>query len=145
MASTTGTRKDPFLAFRFEVSFGSRQGGFSECTGLGLEIEVQEYVEGGVNDFVHKFPTRVKLGNLTLKRGVLDASLWEWCTEVVPGKLSLVNGTIQVLGADAAVVMKWEVQNAFPVKIQGPDLNAGQSSVAVETLEICHQGLVRIQ
>ncbi len=139
----TGKRKDPFPAFRFEITIDDEPaGGFSECSGLQLETEVHDYQEGGVNDFVHKFPTRVKQSNLVLKRGIVDRRLWDWYYALVEGTVDLRGGSIMVRDpAGDKVLVKWEFAGAFPCKWQGPDLNATQNNVAVETLELCHQGL----
>lgn len=134
--------KDPFPAFRFKI-LGAGAGGFSECSGLGLEIEVLDHHEGGVNDHVHKLPTRVMQGNVTLKRGVVDASLWKWCASIVPGRVDQRSVTIKLLDESGAEALSWQLKDAFPVRIQGPDFGAGQSNVAVETLEICHQGFLK--
>ncbi len=139
----TGKRHDPFPAFRFEVTLDDEPaGGFSECTGLQLETEVQDYQEGGLNEFVRKFPTRVKQSNLVLKRGIVDRRLWDWYYALAEGKVDLRGGSILVRDpAGDEVLVRWEFVDAFPCKWQGPDLNATQNNVAVETLELCHQGL----
>jgi phage tail-like protein len=141
----TGTRNDPFLAFRFEITLDDLSGGgFSECAGLQLETEVQEYVEGGLNTHVRKFPTRTKQVNLTLKRGIVDRALWDWYYDLTQGRVRFRNGAILVRDPSGGqVVMEWQFRRAFPCKWLGPDLNATQSNVAVETLELCHHGLER--
>jgi phage tail-like protein len=141
----TGARQDPILAFRFEVSLDDLPvGGFSECSGLQLETEVQDYAEGGRNDVLLKFPTRTKQTNLTLKRGIVDRSLWDWYYDLTQGTVQFRSGSILVRDPSGdQVVAEWQFQRAFPCKWVGPDLNAGQSSVAVETLELCHRGLDR--
>ncbi len=143
--ASTGSRHDPFGAFRFKVTVdGVVAGGFSECSGLALETEVFEYKEGGVNDLVHRLPTRVKQGNLTLKRGVVDSALWGWFAAAVPGKISLKSGSVEIFDPSGReTVASWDFLDAYPRKVQGPDLNAGQSAVAVETVEIVHHGLER--
>lgn len=141
----TGARTDPFFAFRFEIKLdGEVSGGFSECSGLQLETEVQDYAEGGLNTHLHKFPTRTKQSNITLKRGIVDSRLWDWYYNMTQGQIEFRNGSIAVYSAsNDEMVMEWQFQLAFPSKWQGPDLNASQSNVAVETLEITHQGLER--
>jgi len=141
----TGARNDPFLAFRFEVRLDDLAvGGFSECSGLQLETEVHDYAEGGLNTHVRKFPTRTKQINITLKRGIVDRELWDWYYALTQGEVRFRNGSIIVRDPSGAqVVMEWQFRRAFPCKWIGPDLNATQSSVAVETLELCHQGLER--
>lgn len=139
----TGSRTDPFLAFRFEVRLDDLAvGGFSECSGLALETEVQDYPEGGLNGTLHRFPGRTRQTNLVLKRGIVDRVLWDWYFRLTQGTVELRNGSVAVLDPSGGeVVAEWQFRGAFPCKWQGPDLNAAQSSVAVETLEICHQGL----
>jgi len=142
-----GARKDPFLAFRFEVRLDDLPvAGFSECSGLQLETKVQDYAEGGLNSYVRKFPTRTKQTNITLKRGIVDRDLWNWYWELTQGRVRFRNGSIVVRDPSGEeAVMEWQFRQAFPCKWTGPELNAAQSNVAVETLELCHQGLERRQ
>lgn len=144
MASTSD-RVDPFSAFRFEIRIDALAvGGFSECTGLQLETEVQEYAEGGLNTHVHKFRTRVKQSNITLKRGIADRLLYDWTESFRNGGADFKNGSILVhdpSGKEAKI--EWQFRKAFPCKWIGPDLNASQASIAMETFELCHQGLNR--
>jgi phage tail-like protein len=135
-------RPDPVGELRFKVELpGIELGRFRECTGLAAEIECKDYNEGGVNDHVHKLPTRMKYPNLVLKRGVTfeDALLkWLWKTQ---REAQLVNVTISLIGPDGRPVRSWAFAEAFPVKWTGPTLNASSNSVATETLEIVHAGL----
>ncbi len=141
----SGSRSDPYLAFRFEVRLDEMPvAGFSECSGLQVEVEVQDYNEGGQNSFVHKFPGRTKQTNLTLKRGIVDSSLWQWHYDLTQGQVKFRNGSVVVRDpSGGSVVMEWTFTKAFPVKWVGPELNATQNSVAVETLELVHHGLKR--
>ena len=143
----TADRQDPILAFRYSITLDDMDaGGFSECSGIQLETEVQDYPEGGLNTHIRKFPTRTKQSNITLKRGIVDLALWEWYDALVNGDVQLRNGSIVVHDPSGSEdVAEWEFTQAFPCKWQGPDLNASQSSVAVETLELCHEGLKRIR
>ena len=143
----TGSRNDPFLAFRFEVDLDNfAVSGFSECSGLQLETEVQDYAEGGQNTFIHKFPGRTRQANLQFKRGIVDRKVWDWYYGVTQGQVVFRNGSVRVFDATGGqVVMEWQFRNAFPCKWIGPGLNAAQSNIAVEMLEICHQGLERTQ
>ena len=143
----TNARNDPFLAFRFEIRLDDLPpAGFSECTGLQLETEVQDYPEGGLNAYLLKFPGRTKQANLTLRRGIVDRQLWDWYYDITQGVVKLRNGTIAVHDpAGRDLVMEWRFWRAFPTKWSGPDLNAIQNNIAVETLELCHQGLERSQ
>lgn len=143
----TDSRNDPFLAFRFEVKLDNLSvGGFSECSGLQLETEVKEYHEGGLNTHLRKFPTSTKQANITLKRGIVDKELWDWYYDLTQGQVQFRSGSVVVRDSSGnRVEMEWQFSRAFPCKWLGPDLNAAQSSVAVETLELCHQGLERRQ
>lgn len=139
-------RVDPFVAFRFEVHLDDLPvAGFSECTGLQLETEVQDHLEGGQNTFVWKFPTRTKQSNLVLKRGIVDRAMWDWYWDLTRGIVLKKTGAVVVRDPSGSdVVMEWQFREAFPSKWTGPELNASQNNVAVETLELVHQGLERI-
>lgn len=139
----SGTSTDPLVAFRFEVVFDALAfGGFSECSGLGLEVQVQDYPEGGKNDAVHKLPSRGAQTNVVLKRGVVDRKLFDWLFAHSRGAVAPVTVSIRVLHPDSGqVAAELRLTKAFPCKWTGPELNAAQSGVAVETLELCHQGI----
>jgi phage tail-like protein len=141
----SNSRQDPFLVFKFALKFDEQSyGGFSECSGLNLETQTQDYLEGGRNDHALKFPTRTVQSNLVLKRGVVDRKLWDWYDQVVQGQVATKNVTVLVYDASGAtVVMEYRLRSAFPCKWTGPELNASQNNAAVETLELCHQGLER--
>jgi phage tail-like protein len=142
----TAARNDPIPVFRFEVSLGNVPvGGFSDCTGLQIETEVFDYPEGGRNTHLLKFPTRTKQSPITLKRGIVDRRLWDWYWDLTQGRVHFRSGAIRVREPSGArVVMEWRFERAFPSKWTGPELNAAQSSVAVESLELVHEGLKRV-
>jgi phage tail-like protein len=133
---------DPVAELRFKVDVkGVSIGRFSECTGIAVEVETKDYMEGGSNDFVHKLPTRIKYPNIVLKRGVTheDALLkWFWDSRTAVQRKEM---TITLLGPGAAPVRTWAFLNAYPVKWTGPNLKAGSNAVATETLEVVHNGL----
>ena len=141
----SGARSDPFSAFRFNVTFDDLPpGGFSACSGLQMETEVLDFIEGGVNSHTWKSATRSKQMNLTLKRGIVNKVLWDWYHDITIGKMKFRNGTITVLdSAGVSAVLEFQVLQAFPVKWIGPELDAAQNNLAVETLELAHQGLER--
>lgn len=138
-----GKRTDPFVAFRFDLLFDQESfGGFSECSGLNLETQTQEYLEGGVNDHAHKLPTRTVQSNVVLKRGIVNRRLWEWYFKMVQGRVEKKSVSIRVLDPSGSdVVLELRLKDAFPCKWNGPELSASQNNLAVETLELCHQGL----
>jgi phage tail-like protein len=144
----TGERVDPFPAFNFVVqlieSNGSRRtvAGFSECGGLESTLEVEEYREGGVNDRIHKFPSRFSFANITLKRGItLDPLLRQWHRNLLQGRSERRDGLIVLLNETREPVLAWKFERGLPVKWTGPNLNAGQNEASIETLEIAHERL----
>jgi phage tail-like protein len=141
-----GQRTDPFLAFNFLVEIDDLVvGGFSEVSGLQVEIEVHDYREGGLNEYIHKLagPTRYP-SNLTLKRGLMDTDvLGSWLAQVTQGVVQRRNGSIVLLDATGQEAARWNFTAAYPVRWKGPDLQASSSAVAVETLELAHHGLTR--
>jgi phage tail-like protein len=143
--SETGRRIDPVPAFRFTVTFDDLPpGGFSDCSGLQMETEVQEYAEGGLNTHTWRMPGRTKQGNVTFKRGIVNKVLWDWHQGIAEGDFKSRNCTIIVhdpSGSDE--VLEFQLVDAFPSKWVGPELGAGQNNLAIETMEVAHQGLVR--
>jgi phage tail-like protein len=138
-------RVDPALTFRFAVTFdGLPPVGFSDCNGIQMDTEVHEQVEGGLNTHTWRFVTRSKQSNLTLKRGIVNRVLWDWYHDITIGKMQFRNATIAVLDAAGTDhVIEFQLLQAFPIKWVGPELSAAQSTIAVETIEIAHQGLER--
>ena len=145
-ANMLGIRADPYQVFNFFVEIeGILAGGFSDCTGLQVETEVQDYAEGGLNDYVHRFRGRTKYPPLVLKHGLtMIDGLWQWHQDVaVNGQVDRKNGTIYLLNRMRIPVLWWDFKNAFPTKWTGPDLRANSSEVAIESVELSHQGLSR--
>jgi phage tail-like protein len=136
---------DPFLSFRFHIEIGNLEvGEFSEVTGLQAEVEVFEYREGGVNDFIHKLagPARYP-SNLILKHGLMDADqIWKWHRQILRGDIKRTNVSILLMDEEGRAKWLWEFKDAYPVKWSGPDLRAGTAEVAVETLELAHRGFL---
>jgi phage tail-like protein len=118
--------------------------GFSECSGLEATLEVIDYKEGGVNEYVHKFPTRASHANITLKHGViyLYDDLWSWHYDFVQGKGKRKDGLVTLLDESRKPAKVWKFKRGIPMKWSGPALNASQSNVAIESLEIAHEGLI---
>jgi phage tail-like protein len=141
-----GSRADPYLTCNFLVEIeGLVVGGFSEVTGLQTEVEIQEYREGGENDYVHRLagPRRYPT-NLVLRRGLTtDDTLWRWHQEVKWGRVRRRNGSIVLLDSAGEERWRWNFVGAYPIRWTGPDLRAGTTEVAVESVELVHQGLVR--
>jgi phage tail-like protein len=136
-------RKDPYLSFRFLVEInGLIVGGFSEVSGLQAETKIEEIREGGVNDYVHKLPKITEYLNISLKRGITDSDeLWKWHQDVVNGKVERKTVSVILMDSERNEKWRWYFEHAYPVKWTGPDLKADNSAVAVETLELAHNGL----
>jgi phage tail-like protein len=139
-------RNDPYKAFNFLVEIeGIAQAAFSEVSGLESETAVIEYRAGGekVNS-ARKLPGLTKFGNIILRRGVTqDAELWNWRKSIVDGDIDRRNGTIVLLDDKRNEVMRWNFRNGWICRWEGPTLNARANEVAIETIEIAHEGLER--
>lgn len=146
--------------FRFRITLQRKQasdgpttvghGGFQECSGLDIEMEVNEYLEGGRNNAVVQRAGRAKYPRLILKRGMLhapgelaDATAWQWIMDVTDGvrPIRRYDGDIEVLGFDQAVVAHWRFVRGLPAKVVGPQLNGRTGDIAVEELHIAHEGI----
>jgi phage tail-like protein len=138
-----GKRIDPYGQFNFLVEIdGVVQGGFSECSGLTTDTNVIEYREGQEITTTRKLPGLMKYNNIVLKRGwTQDRKLWDWRKKVIDGKTERQSGTVVLLGEDRSPVLRWNFREGWPSKWEGPALNAKTSEVAIETLEIAHEGL----
>jgi phage tail-like protein len=124
-------------------------GAFQECTGLDVEMDVQEYLEGGRNDGVIRRVGRAKYQSLVLKRGMfyaggaVNGDLWAWFQAVVSGiqPVPRYDGIVEVMSVGDTVVARWGFERGLPQKITGPQLNARTGEVAIEELHIAHEGL----
>jgi len=136
----------PLLKFHFVVSWGGARIGFTEVSGLEAETEIVEYREGASKEYSKvKMPGMQKFGNITLKRGTFlgDNNFFEWWkTTQVLGKPERRDIIISLLNEEHEPVMNWKVKNAFPTKMQATDLKADANEVAIETLELAHEGIV---
>ena len=149
---------NPLPGFNFGVAFGETEqpacaiagggitaliAGFQEITGLEASIDIHEYKEGGLNDHAWKFATAANFGNITFKRGVvLSPDLWQWFLKVRQGSFG-ARRQIAIFHMDSArtPALTWMINRALPAKYSGPAWNSGQSSVAIESLEVAHEGL----
>lgn len=137
---------DPYKVFQFVVEInGTQVGGFSEVTGLEVRTEVDEYREGGVNDYVHKIAKETRYQNLTLKRGITDSTeLWEWHQQVVEGDIERKTVSVVLLDSQRQEKWRWVFLDAYPVKWNGSDLSATGNTVAVESVELAHHGMMKL-
>jgi phage tail-like protein len=125
-------------------------GAFQECSGLEVDLDVQEYYEGGSNDAVVRRVGRAKYQNIVLKRGMfygdsgsVNTALWSWLQGVAGGlrPVTRYDGTIQVMSVGDTVAATWTFDRGLPAKIKGPELYARTGDVAIEELTIAHEGL----
>jgi phage tail-like protein len=165
--SVEGLGRDPDLQPSGQLLVAD--GAFQECSGLDIEMDVQEYLEGGRNDGVIKRVGRAKYQQLVLKRGMfynvdpstdpanpqpkskkVDPQLWKWFQDTVSGKrpVNRYDGIVEVLprlhdpkSKEELPVARWYFDRGLPAKIVGPQLNAKTGEVAIEELHIAHEGL----
>lgn len=139
-------RLDPYAAYNFRIEIeGLIAGGFSEVSGLNIETEVELIKEGGANDIEYKLPKGTKYSNITLKRGITDFDLiWRWYDDVINGKIKRKDGLIFLCNQTGSPMVTWGFVDAYPIKLDGPTLNATTNTIATETLTLAHHGLKRI-
>ena len=135
--------EDPYGSFNFIVEIdGIETAGFSEVSGLSAETDIIEYRNGNEDITVRKIPGLKKFTNLTLKRGLTQSQeLWEWRRLVMDGQIERRDGSIIVLDDARNRVLRFVFFRGWPSKWEGPTLNAKSGEVAIETLEIAHEGL----
>lgn len=141
----TGQRVDPYGNFNFLVEIdGIARAAFSDVSGFDTTIDVTEYREGGENTTPRKLPGQAKYSNIVLKWGLTqDRELYDWVLQTVQGDIQRKNGSIVALDSAGNEVVRWNFRNAWPAKWDGPDYTAKGNDVAIETLELAHEGVVR--
>ncbi len=143
------TRPDPYGGYNFEVSIEgvsddgkAVKGSFSEVSGLEAAVDPIDYRYGSDDIHARKLPGLKKFTNITLKRGITgDIDFWKWIVEGLKGKVRRVQGSISLLDEARQPVLQWKFTRGWPCKWTGPGLNAKNNEIALETLEICHEGL----
>ena len=136
----------PISNFHFVVNFGgsSQNAGFQEVSGLDVEAQIIEYRHGDSPIFSNqKMPGLTKFGNITLKRGIMvkDNSFFDWYNTIKMNTIQRRTVTIQLLDENSNAVMTWTLQNCWPTKISATDLKSDGNELAVETIELAHEGL----
>lgn len=136
---------DPYASYNFLLEIeGISQAGFSECTGLNIENTPIEYREGNEDITPRKLPGLMKYGNVTLKRGITQsAELVNWLKTVMDGDISRRGVSIILLDEKRQEVVRWNLREAWACKWTGADFKASSTEVAIESIEICHEGLER--
>jgi len=134
----------PMAKFYFSVKWDSTEIAFQEVSGLDAETQIVEYRHGNSNVFsTVKMPGIAKNGNITMKKGVFksDNAYWDWYNQIKLNTIKRIPITISLLDETGAPTMTWKVKNAWPTKITGTDLKSDGNEVAVESIEIAHEGL----
>lgn len=134
----------PLVKFHFQVEWGGTKIGFTEVSGLDVETEVVEYRHGASPEYAKtKMPGLRKYSNITLKRGTFasDNEYFTWFNTVKLNKIERRDITISLLNEERQPVVVWKVKNAWPSKVQSTDLKADGNEVAIESMELVHEGL----
>lgn len=136
-------RDQPFPAYYFEIVIEGQVYPFKSCSGLRIERDVVEFQEGAEPDVIRKLPGRTHYANIRLSRAFTgDRSLYNWFATMKRPDPSRINGEIIMRDRQGTRIAAWKFINGFPVKWEGPDFDASKNEVAVETLEIAHEGLI---
>jgi phage tail-like protein len=162
LANATGLRLDPPLNHNFLIMMAETSspgsfiksaafsllgdvlfGGFSECSGLQMVQADEKRWEGGLNNTEHRFPTRITWPNITLKQGVsrISQSGWDWLYDFGEGKVKRMDGLIILMDDRHIPHNLWTFKRAFPVKYDGPPMKGAGNEVAIQSLELAHEGL----
>jgi len=159
-----GIRGDPVMSYNFVVTlldsssggalalsiakgvvFDVLLGGFNECSGLEMSLDVHDFEEGGQNGYTYRFASRVKWSNITLKKGIgAGTGLWDWLHEFSEGKGKRRDGLIVLLNDLQIPNNIWYFRRGLPVRYTAPSLNAEESRVAIESVEIAHEGVYQV-
>ena len=134
----------PVPKFHFQVEWGGAKIGFTEVTGLEVSTDVIEYRDGASPEYHKiKMPGMQKFSNVTLKRGTFkgDNDFYNWWNTVALNTIVRRDVTVSLLNESHEPVVVWKIKNAWPLKVQSTDLKADGNEVAIESLELAHEGL----
>jgi phage tail-like protein len=134
----------PLPKFHFQVQWGGTRIGFTEISGLDVETEVIEYRDGASPEYSKmKIPGMQKFGNVTMKRGVFasDNDYFDWWNTVSLNTIERRDVTVSLLNEAHEPVVVWKIKNAWPAKIGSTDLKADGNEIAIESIELAHDGL----
>lgn len=142
--SAQSTSVWPLPKFYFQVKWDSEELSFQEVSGLDIEAQPIEYRHGNSKEFsVIKMPGLQKSGNITMKKGIFksDNKFWDWFSQIKMNTVKRIPLTISLLDEAGSATMVWSVKNAWPTKITGTDLKSNGNEVAIESIEIVHEGI----
>jgi phage tail-like protein len=135
--------KYPCAAYHFRVEWGGTRIGFTEISGLSMEHQVIEHRDGSSPEYsTSKMPGMQKFSNIVLKRALTpgDNDFYQWINTIQHNTVERRDLTISLLDEQHEPVMVWKIRNAFPCKISFSDLKANSNEVAMETIELAHEG-----
>lgn len=142
----TGVWVDPYRAYNFKLEIqGVTEGHFTECSGLGVKVDVISYREGGASQIIHRLPGQVSYADITLRYGLTNSrQLWEWFLTSMRGKVERRNISIVLVDSDGVTeAMRWNLINAWVSEWRGAVLNASAHEVAIESMIIVFETLER--
>ncbi len=142
--SSQSTTVWPMPKFYFQVKWDSQVMRFQEVSGLDIQSEEIKYRHGDSPEFsVIKMPGMKKFGNITMKKGIFkgDNKFWDWFKQIKMNTIKRLPVTISLLDEGGKATMVWTLTNAWPTKITGTDLKSEGNEVAIESIEIVHEGL----
>jgi phage tail-like protein len=144
-------REDPLVAFKFGLEIeGKLSGFFTSVGGIGSESEIVEHkvVNPDTGEtIIQKIPGRLTWTDISLKRGVTsNIDVWQWRQQVVEGKVDDARTNCSVIAYNQAneEIARWNLENAWPSKVTGPDMDAGSTDYMVEEMTIVHEGMARV-
>lgn len=142
-------RDDPYPGFNFQVTVtgvsnngAAVSGSFTEISGLEVEIKNIDYRNGSEANRVRRIAGLTSYANLVLKRGTTgDVEFWNWIADAIGGNIRRAEGSIMLQDENHVEVMRWNFVRGWPCKYTGPSFNAANNEIAMESVEICHEGL----
>lgn len=136
----------PLPSFSFQVTWGTQTKiPFQEVSGLDTETQILEYRHSNSPAYsTIKMPGIKKFGNVTMKRGIFvkDNTFWAWYSQITMNTIKRIGVVVQLLDEKGAPTMTWTLTNAWPTKISSPTMKSDGNEVAIQTIEIAHEGLV---
>ncbi len=144
-------REDPLVAFKFGLEIeGKLSGMFNSVSGIGSETEVisQKLVNSDTGEtIIRQLPGRLTWTPITMKRGVTsNLDIWKWRQSVVEGKIdeARTNCSIIAYSQDNTEIARWNLENAWPSKVVGPEMDSGSTNYMIEDVTIVHEGVERV-
>ncbi|HYM50056.1 MAG TPA: phage tail protein [Candidatus Limnocylindrales bacterium] len=141
------------LRFQVSIDGGNAKdlGDWTKCDGLSVQYDVYEYKEGGENSYVHRIPGRASYQNVKLSRTIDGYSTPENTGKSVAAWLSSLatevkrhTAEISLVDLEVKKIAGWKLQGVYPVRWSGPSLDAGSATMAMETLELAHDGFLEV-